>query len=310
MTIAGIRAGVRGGVCLASCALPPAAFAHTAAAPAAEALPVTWSFEPLVMVSMAASLVLYLIGFARLRRRSTHGRSRSSKRCAVFIGGWLMLAIAFISPLDALGGWLFSAHMVQHELLMIVAAPLLVMGRPLAVWTWAFSPKTRQRLGRATRLPRVRATWHALTMPAGAWALHAVALWAWHVPVAFEAALRHPALHALQHSSFLASALLFWWSILGRAPAHAYDGPMMLSLFTTMVHTGALGALLTLAPAPWYPAYLDPTSALGIDPLEDQQLGGLVMWVPGGVAYLAAALAITARWLIGRERASPVAPSA
>jgi len=294
---------------LALSALPVTAHGHAFTGPDAGAPILGWRIEPLVMLSMTASLVLYLIGFARLRHRSRRGRARSGMQCASFLAGWLVLAIAFVSPLDGLGAWLFSAHMVQHELLMIVAAPLLVIGRPLGVWLWAFPSGGRLRVGRATRPPRVRATWHALTTPAGAWALHALALWVWHVPAAFEAALQHPALHALQHASFLASALLFWWSILGRGPAHAYDGPAMLSLFTTMVHTGALGALLTLAPAPWYPAYLAPTSSLGFDPLEDQQLGGLVMWVPGGLAYLIAALATTARWLAARDDSPPALPS-
>jgi cytochrome c oxidase assembly factor CtaG len=117
-----------------------------------------------------------------------------------------------------------------------------------------------------------------------------LALWAWHVPALFDAALRSPAMHILQHASFLASALLFWWAALGGAPAPARRGVAMVLLFTTMLHTGALGALLALAPAPWYPHYVD-SAAAGLDPLEDQQLGGLVMWVPGGLAYLAAGLA-------------------
>ncbi|CAL8480668.1 cytochrome c oxidase assembly protein [Caballeronia sp. S22] len=139
-----------------------------------------------------------------------------------------------------------------------------------------------------------------------AWTLHAAALWCWHAPRFFEAALASPGIHTLQHASFLASALLFWWTIFGRAAnAQVRDSAhAMLSLFTTMVHTGALGALLTLAPGVWYPSCIETTLALRFDPLQDQQLGSLLMWVPGGLAYLVGGLIVGARWLTRRPPSS------
>jgi len=266
-----------------------------------------WTFDPLVVALLALSLALYAAGHRRLLRRSRLGRRLRRAQAACFAAGWLALVVALVSPLDALGSGLFSAHMLQHELLMIVAAPLLVLGRPLAVWLWAFPPGSRVRLARAARCRPIALAWGWLTLPTVAWLLHALALWAWHVPRWFESALRHPALHTLQHWSFLASALLFWWTIFGVRRAGDDGAHAMLSLFTTMVHTGALGTLLTLSPGPWYPWYFEASAALGFDALQDQQLGGLVMWVPGGIAYLAAGLAVAARWLVrGRE----VAPSA
>lgn len=259
-----------------------------------------WSLEPWVVALLLLSLGLYLAGFLRLRARST-GQSRAlrHRQAMAFVAGWAVLAFALVSPLDTLASALFSAHMVQHEMLMIVVAPLCVLGRPIGAWLWAFPRRWRLAIGGAARSTAVRAAWGLLTAPAVAWALHAVALWAWHVPRWFELALREPGIHALQHFSFLASALLFWWTVFGpRSGSSSHGGASaMLSLFTTMVHTGALGALLTLSPGLWYPAYIEPTSALGLQPLQDQQMGGLVMWVPGGLAYLAAALAIAARWL-------------
>jgi cytochrome c oxidase assembly factor CtaG len=130
--------------------------------------------------------------------------------------------------------------------------------------------------------------------------LHAAALWGWHAPVFFEAALARPGIHTLQHASFLVSALLFWWTVFSNTQRSERSAHAMLSLFTTMVHTGALGALLTLSPGLWYPSYIESTSALGFDPLQDQQLGGLVMWVPGGLAYLVGGLLVSARWLTRR----------
>jgi putative membrane protein len=274
--------------------------AHVLSADERSAPVLGWTFEPWVVVLMLASLLLYGIGYARLRRRSRRGRPTHSTQLAAFVGGWLALVAALFSPLDALSAALFSAHMVQHELLMIVAAPLLVIGRPLGVWMWAFPRTARERLGRAVRSSWIRTPWHWLTAPTIAWMLHAAALWAWHGPVLFEAALAYPSVHTLQHASFLISALLFWWTIFGETGRHRHGAYAMLALFTTMVHTGALGALLTLAPGVWYPSYVESTTALGFDPLHDQQLGGLIMWVPAGLAYLVGALAVSARWLMRR----------
>jgi cytochrome c oxidase assembly factor CtaG len=148
-------------------------------------------------------------------------------------------------------------------------------------------------LAAAARHPLVKLPWTFLTRPAVSWLLHAAALWLWHVPRFFEAALADSTVHACQHASFLASALLFWWAVFGRGVKRP-DGASMALLFTTMMHTSALGALLTFAPTPWYSHYVGTTM---LSPVEDQQLGGLVMWVPGGVSYLVAGLWIVAGWL-------------
>jgi putative membrane protein len=193
--------------------------------------------------------------------------------------------------------------MVQHELLMVVAAPLLVLGRPLAVWTWALNPPQRRTVGRWVNARGFSAAWSVLTDPLVAWALHALALWGWHIPAAFDAALEHEGLHIAQHLSFLVTALFFWWAVLGHDPRGRYGaGRSFAYLFTTMLHTSALGALLALAPTPWYAPYVPLTGALGLDPVQDQQLGGLVMWVPAGLAYLIAALVVIGRLITGRRR--------
>jgi putative membrane protein len=284
----------------------PAALAHDSATPASvsPAGPSQWSFEPWVLTLMTISAALYALGLWRLWNNAGPSRGISAMQAAAFAAGWFSLAAALVSPLDALGSRLFSAHMLQHEMLMLVSAPLLVLGRPLAAWTWAFSPLQRQAIGRWTRTGWWSAAWGTLTDPLSAWALHAIALWAWHVPGLFEAALHSNALHAMQHASFLVTALLFWWAVLGGDARARTSGFAMLYLFTTMLHTGALGALLTLAPTPWYPAYAATTAALGLDALEDQQLGGLVMWVPGGLAYLVAGLAVMGR-LLSRPAVNP-----
>ncbi|HEY0884066.1 MAG TPA: cytochrome c oxidase assembly protein [Ramlibacter sp.] len=290
---------------LGAAALPglcASAIAHTAQDAVATSW--RWSTEPWVVVPLALSAVLYAAGLARLWRRAGFGRGIRSWQAACMGGGWVALAAALVTPLDALGSRLFAAHMVQHELLMVVAAPLLVLGRPLAAWTWALAPSQRRRVGAATRWRWLAAAWCGITRPVTAWMLHAVALWAWHVPVLFEAALHHEAVHVLQHTTFLGTALLFWWAVLGGDPRSPRGGFALAYLFTTMMHTGTLGALLTFAPTVWYPAYEQAGGAFGLTPVEDQQLGGLIMWVPGGIVYVIAGLALVGR-LLARPDVTP-----
>jgi putative membrane protein len=273
---------------------PLAARAHGSGHP----LPPLWAWdvEWWVLLLLALSAILYASGLRRLWRNAGGGRGVSRGGAWCFALGWLALAAALATPLDPLGSRLFSAHMVQHELLMVVAAPLLVLGRPLATWTWALPPAQRRRVGRLFQRRGWARLWSALTDPLLAFALHALALWAWHIPAAFDAALRHQGLHVAQHLCFLATALFFWWAVLGHDPRGRYGpGHSAVYLFATMMHTGALGALLSLAPTPWYAAYGEPTLALGLDPVQDQQLGGLVMWMPAGLVYVVAAL-----WVLGR----------
>jgi putative membrane protein len=228
----------------------------------------------LTMALLALAGGLYAVGLRRLWRRAGRGTAVGFAQAAFFCSGWGVLGIAVLGPLHHAAERLLWAHMIQHELLMVVAAPMIVLGRPMEAWTWALPIGMR----RYTRMLRF------IGDPALAWGLHAAAIWGWHVPGIFEAALAHPWLHLAQHASFLGSALLFWWSLLAPGQRNLAG---LASLFTTMLHTGALGALMALAPAPWYPGFA----------LEDQQLAGLVMWVPAGLAYPLAALFLGSQWL-------------
>jgi len=306
--------GVRAARCAAAGLPALAALApHRVVAHALDAAgappPLAWTFEPWVVTCLAASALLYALGIARLWRHAGAGRGVHVARVVAFAAGWLVLIAALLSPLDALGSDLFWAHMVQHELLMVVAAPLLVLGHPIAAWAWAFPPATRRALGRFFHRPGWRGPWLLLTGPFAGWLLHAAALWAWHLPSLFDAALRSEGVHAVQHIAFLGTALVFWWSVLG-AGTRREQGIALVSLFTTMVHTGALGALLTLAPVAFYQPYAATAPAFGFTPLEDQQLGGLVMWVPAGFIYVLVGLFLAARWIGGGPRPYAVARAA
>jgi putative membrane protein len=256
-----------------------------------------WSFEYGVVLPLALAGWLYIRGTRALWRSASPGRGVRTREVTAFGLGWLTLVIALVSPVHRLGEALFSAHMVQHELLMALAAPLLVLGRPLVPWVWALPPTWRRRVGRLTSAAPFRKGWDGLTLPGVAWTLHAVAIWSWHLPALFQATLRSETVHALQHASFLGTGLLFWWTVLERRHGRLGWPGAVIALFTTAVHTGLLGALLTFSNRLWYPLYAPATAAWGLTPLEDQQLAGLIMWIPGGMAYLIAALALLASWL-------------
>lgn len=187
--------------------------------------------------------------------------------------------------------------MTQHELLMLVAAPLLVLSKPVVAALNALPPGRVQSLLRWTKPWWVQGVWRFVTKPLVAWLLHAVVLWTWHIPALLRAALQSEFVHALQHISFLLSAVLFWWALLHRGHGTLGYGAAVLYVFTTAVHSGLLGALITLAGVVWYPEYLGTTQSWSLTPLEDQQLGGLIMWVPACTVYIVAGLALFAGWL-------------
>jgi putative membrane protein len=257
-----------------------------------------WSFEPGDVIPLLVAGGLYLIGVRRLWQRmdnAGHGIRWLEFWC--YVCGWLALVIALVSPLHPWGSVLFSAHMTQHELLMLVGAPLLVLGRPIIAFLWALPPGWARRMNGWTRVLWWQRFWTFSTNAFVAWLIHAVVLWTWHVPALFQATLQNEAVHGLQHLSFLGSGLLFWWAIIhGRQRAMGF-GLAVLYMFTTALHSGLLGALLTFARSVWYPAYIPTTGAWNLTALEDQQLGGLIMWVPAGLVYIIAGLALFAGWL-------------
>jgi putative membrane protein len=242
-----------------------------------------WSWEPMTVALLALTFILYTLGARKAQRWQR----------VAFYAGWLSLVIALLSPLDVLSEKFFSAHMAQHEVLMVVAAPLLVLGRPLAAFLWAMPARARLPLASWTRRAPIAAAWRAITNPLVATLVHGIALWTWHLPSLYQATLRSDAIHALQHSSFLFSATLFWWALIhGRWGRLGY-GAAIGYIFVTAAHSGALGALITFSPNVLYPIYGD---------IGDQQLAGLIMWIPAGTLMTVAAVAMMVAWLKEAER--------
>ena len=256
-----------------------------------------WDLAALAMLTVSG--VLYVRGAYDLRRR---GAVQPPRERAAFALGWVVLAVAMLPPLDALAIERFSVHMIQHELMMLVAAPLIIVGRPLSTCLWGLPGRWRLSLGRAFQAKPAGAVLRLLSAPVAAWALHGLAIWIWHVPALYDAAVRNEATHALQHATFVSTAALFWWGLVYGRYGRAGYGAAVFFVFTTVVHTGLLGAILTLAEVPLYEAYLTPAAARGLDPVADQQLAGLVMWIPAGIILTLVGIALFAAWIGEAER--------
>jgi putative membrane protein len=279
---------------------PGLIFAHVGCALHPHDLWTAWHAEPFVVGPLAAASICYVRGLKMHGNRDmsssgasvTTGFDRqaflarlgtlSGRRSLYFVVAMIVTVIALCSPVDAAGSVLFSAHMIQHELLMVVAAPLFVLARPVASLVRGLPASWRIPLALAVVRP-----YRFLSRPAFAWVLHAAALWIWHLPPLFDLSVRNNTVHAFQHASFFLTALIFWESVL---VSRRKVGVGLLSLFTTMLHMGALAGILALAGTPWYPVYAPTTIRWGLTPLEDQQIGGLIMWIPAGLVYVIAAL--------------------
>jgi cytochrome c oxidase assembly factor CtaG len=273
---------------------------HTS--PWSDALTGPWSALWLPWTMLALSAVLYTTGVVRLWRKGVIGRGLRRWEIVAFACGWLTIVVAQVSPLAWLSEQLFSAHMTQHELLMLIAAPLLVLGRPMVVMMWALPASARHRLGAFSQEPVVARPWRVLTTPLAVWALHGAALWIWHVPSLYQDALASDNVHLLQHACFLGTAALFWWTIVQGRHGRIGYGAAVVYVFSTMLHSGLLGALFTFAPGTIYPSYARTAPAWNVSPLDDQQLAGLIMWIPFGIVFLVLGLALFAAWMGESDR--------
>ena len=245
----------------------------------------TWDFDPSIVIGCAA-----LLGAYAFAHRGDYSRA------PWFVAGVAAMFLALVSPLDVLSDeYLFSAHMAQHLILILFVPPLLIAGLSRA---FVRSILAAPALARVERI---------LSRPALAWPLAAAALWIWHWPVLYNAALASEDVHILEHLCFLVTATIFWWPIFAPV-AEARMAPMaaIVYLATASVSNSVLAILLTFAAPGLYPAYTHPADSLGILPMirdgwgltpaADQQLGGLLMWVPGGLVFLAAIIFVLARW--------------
>lgn len=267
---------------LAALAVAPNAYAHSDGMPIGPyELWHHWSFDPWVWVPLLLGHWLYGRGVLRAWARAGRGRIIARWRVWSFVAGELALVMALISPIDPLGETLLSAHMTQHLLLTGIAPTLLVLGMPVTAWTWAL-PASWRPMARSSAVRAMVQAWRHATRPLTATLLHALALWAWHAPILFDAALENDAVHVAEHATFFVSGLIFWSAMLQRNAPPLLTSSLVL---VTFVHMGVLAAILALSPIQLY-AYGDFPMLWGLSGLEDQQLAGLIMWAPAGGVYL------------------------
>jgi lanthanide-dependent methanol dehydrogenase len=260
----------------------------------------------MLVVNLALSLILYAVGTGRVWRSAGVGSGIGRGAAAAFAGGWLAVVAALSPPVHEWAEESLAGHMVQHELLMIVGAPLIALSSPLIAYLFAMPPGARRRIVAATRWRPMAMAWSALMAPVSVWAIHAAALWIWHLPSLYDYAVAHEGVHAAQHLSFFITAAMFWWGIAHGRYGRAGYGAAVAYVFATAIHGGVLGALLTMSPQLWYASYASHSGVL--TPLEDQQLAGLLMWVPAGLIFAAGGLVFFAAWLKESDRRARLRP--
>jgi putative membrane protein len=263
-----------------------------------------WNIEPAIWIPLSVSVLLYLLGLQSVWRRAGLGHGIPTQSCLRFLGALLALTVALLSPLDALSESLLWAHMTQHMTLILIAAPLLVLSDlPLAIF-WSLPRPWAQTLARYwNRSLGLGRLWRMISHPATAWLLFALGLWFWHVPVVYETALRNETMHSWEHILFLSIAMLFWRVLFKQmTPSHLLSGAAIPYLFTTILHSGILGALMTFSSQPWYAYYVERGQPWGLTPLADQQLAGLIMWLPGGMFFSLILILYFGAWLLHLEK--------
>ncbi len=216
------------------------------------------------------------------------------------MSGLVAIGVALTSPIEAYEGSLFSVHMVQHLLLMLVAPPLLLGGGPITLTLRVSTPTIRRRLLWVLHSPVVK----AISFPVVTWVLFAAVNWGWHFSTLYDEALENQLLHYFQHATFLAAALLFWWPVVGVDPSPwRMPYPVRLFyLFLALPQNSFLGVSLLSAGTVLYPHYVTNLRTWGPKPLEDQQLGGVLMWVAGDIAFLVAMAIVIVAWMRHEER--------
>jgi putative copper resistance protein D len=282
-------------------ATPSAVLAHGTDAPA-PALPgvlLAWRLDPVAIIGLLVAATAYLWAVRRVNREHP-GNRQPAYRSWLFCAGLAAIGVALLSPIEAYEDALFSVHMVQHMLLELVAAPLLLAGAPITVALRVSSPSVRRRLLSILQSRIV----HALSFPVVAWVLFAAVNWGWHFSVLYDQALENQVLHYVQHATFLGAALLFWWPAIGADPSpwRLPHAARILYLFLAMPQNSFLGVALMSAPTVLYPHYVTNARDWGLTPRDDQALGGVIMWVVGDIFFLAGMMVVVWLWMRHEDR--------
>jgi putative membrane protein len=279
-----------------------AAWAHSGVGAADESLGSllsAWTWDPATLVPLSIAAVWYGLGIGRSLRE---GRTIAAFPIACFTSGMFILVIALQSPIDTISQDLFSVHMVQHLLLILAAPPLLVCSDPAIVFLRALPPKSRKRFGRIWAGAALSSMIGWMMQPLAVWFLFCGAFVFWHAPGPYQWALANNAVHIVEHLSFFITSLAFWSIVLPRyGRRRLAHGTTLLFIVSTAILSGLPGALMIFAPRPLYPGHAAGVAKWGLDLMEDQQLAGIIMWIPAGAAYVIAASFVFLNWLRDSE---------
>ncbi len=251
-----------------------------------------WSVRLEIIALLFAATLLYCWGLRPPGRRRVRIGPIGG---ASFFLGLAVVSVALMSPLDSLGPTIFSAHMIQHLLLMVVAAPLVVLGRPLLTITSGPPASIRRAASRLERTGAARLLRKGMDNVVLVGILQVLVLWAWHLPDLYQSALDDEGVHAFEHATFFFAALLFWRLVLSRKLRPMYPVRVLL-VFLTGLQSAALGALITLAGRRLYESQSLGSEIWSLTPLEDQVLAGIIMWVIPGILYFVVMIALLLRW--------------
>jgi len=256
-----------------------------------------WRRDPLLLLGLVSVGWLYSQGVKTLWWRAGVGQGISHWQALAFNGGLTVLLLAFVSPLGALSDYLFAAHMAQHLLLLVVAAPLLVLGSAPQALVWAFPQSWRRRLAYWwSRQIDLHVAWRFLTQPRVTWGVHLGMLWVWQIPYMYKVALQDPVVHTVQHGVFLGVALLFWGLLLRTSRNDLPTAAGLQFIFTTALCSALLSIGIAFSPLLWHSGYTTTTTYWSLTPLADQRLAGLILGVTMVTVYLSVA------WVFWRIR--------
>jgi putative membrane protein len=262
-----------------------------------------WGLDLVTVLPLLLLVVAYNVSQRRLQHRAPY--SITPARVWAFYGGVAVVLLALMSPTGVFADELLTAHMIQHLLLVLLAPPLLVWARPLVPLLWALPQHVRVAGGRYyARQHGLRGVVGWLMHPVTVWLVHVGTLWLWHLPSWYQAGLRSEPIHIAQHATFFLSALLFWWVVIHPLPSRRTLGYgwTLFYIFVTMLQSALLGVLLTFSPTLWYPYYEYAARPWGLSALNDQEIAGLIMWIPAGLLYMGAMMAVLVTWMQGEAR--------
>lgn len=279
--------------------------------PLARALLSAWEWRLEIVVVLLGLGVLYAVGWARLRRRGARHGLATWPRLLSYFSGLSILAAALMSPIDQLGGQLFFMHMTQHMLTIMLAAPLLLLGNPYPFMVWSLPKSGRAYVSRLMNTDsRFRRVLAAATRPTTTWLIFLTVYLGWHDANLYNAALYNDVVHDLQHITFFLAAMLFWWPVVGAAPRLNGRFPglaSMVYLIGIVPPNMFVGVTIAYATTVIYSYYESVPRIWGVSALQDQMIAGVVMWIPGSMMFILAALFVLSR-MFGDKDASPVRP--